>query len=158
MKTKLLGSASAAVLCTFTLLPNRIYANPPAYNVTQLRLGNPINPSYGYGINASGQVAGWSASSTTGDGAYHAVRWTGTTPEDLGTLGGTNSYGYAINASGQVAGWSDITGDGGYHAVVWTGTTLTDLGTLGGSFSKAYGINSFGDVIGTSTTAGRCAT
>jgi probable HAF family extracellular repeat protein len=88
----------------------------------------------------------------------HAVRWTGTTPEDLGTLGGTNSYGYGINASGQVAGWSDITGDGGDHAVVWTGTALTDLGTLGGSFSKAYGINSLGDVIGISTTAGNAST
>jgi len=136
MKTKLLVSASAAVLCTFTLLPNRIYASPPAYNVTQLRLGNPINPSYGYGINDSGQVAGYSYLADNYQGP-HAVRWTGTVPEDLGTLGGTSSYGYGINASGQVAGWSasSTTGDGAYHAVRWTGTTPEDLGTLGGTYS-----------------------
>jgi probable HAF family extracellular repeat protein len=69
--------------------------------------------SAGYGINASGQVTGYST--TTGDAATHAMVWTPTTPNgtsgnwtDLGTLGGTNSKGFAINASGQVLGDSQL--------------------------------------------------
>jgi probable HAF family extracellular repeat protein len=42
-------------------------------------------------INDSGQIAGYA--STTGDTAFHAVRWTGGLPQDLGTLGGTHSFG-----------------------------------------------------------------
>ena len=72
--------------------------------------------SYGYGINATGQVTG--ASDTTGDSATHAFLWKPSTPNgtsgtmhDLGSLGGTESNGSAINASGQVAGSSLKTGD-----------------------------------------------
>lgn len=101
--------------------------------------------SYGYGINASGQVAGVAQNIF---GGYDAVRWTGTTPTILGSLGGT-STGYGINASGQVVGYSQDT-LGGYHAVVWTGTTPTDLGTA--NPSSGFGINDSGDVIGTDGT------
>jgi probable HAF family extracellular repeat protein len=64
--------------------------------------GKSIN---GYGINASGQIAG--DASLRGDRITHAVRWSGTTAEDLGTLGGDHSYGYAINISGDVVGMSE---------------------------------------------------
>ncbi len=64
---------------------------PPAYTVTDLgTLGGTF--SAGTGINASGQVTGYSF--TTGDAAVHAFLWTPTTPNgasgtlhDLGTLG-----------------------------------------------------------------------
>ena len=72
--------------------------------------------SYGYGINATGQVTG--ASDTTGDAATHAFLWKPSTPNgtsgtmyDLGSLGGTESNGSDINASGQVSGSSLKTGD-----------------------------------------------
>ena len=105
----------------------------------------------GYGINASRQVAG----SVVIGGDRRAVRWTGTTPTYLGTLGGSNSYGYGINASGQIAGSADIAGNQpARHAVRWTGTTPTDLGTLGGSDSYGYGINASGQVTGMSDIAG----
>ncbi len=122
--------------------------------------------SYGYGINAAGQVTG--ASDTTGDSATHAFLWkpslpngTSGTIHDLGSLGGTESNGSAINASGQVSGSSLTTGDAAYHAFVWkptmpggTSGTMHDLGTLGGTDSFGGAINSSGQVAGFSNPTG----
>ncbi len=105
------------------------------------------------GINATGQVAGFS--NPTGSAAYHATLWNGTTPTDLGTLGGTSSRAEAINDSGQIAAYSDLAGlPVSVHADVWNGTTPTDLGTLGGFYSYAYGINATGQVAGFSNPTG----
>src|ERR1700731_2598052 len=68
----------------------------------------------GYGINDSGQVAGYSS---LGNSDFHAVRWTGTAVTDLGALAGGQSHAYGINASGQVAGYSTYTLNGLSHAV-----------------------------------------
>src|SRR3990172_2455848 len=72
-------------------------AHAAQYTVTDLgTLGG--TESFGSGLNASGQVAG--ASYTTTDAAYHTFLWKPTTPNgasgtktDLGTLGGTHSFG-----------------------------------------------------------------
>ena len=116
-----------------------------------------------YGINDSGQVVGWSNilgesayHATIWESAYHATIWNGTTPTDLGTLGGSISQAWDINDSGQVIGISS-TSDGVSHATIWNGTTPTDLGTLTGSrgaHSGAYGINDSGQVVGWSYTSG----
>ena len=122
--------------------------------------------SYGYGINASGQVTG--ASDTTGDATTHAFLWKPTTPNgtsgtmyDLGTLGGTESNGSAVNTSGQVAGSSLKNGDSAYRAFLWkpttpngTSGTMYDLGTLGGTESFGGAINASGQVAGFSYTTG----
>ena len=111
--------------------------------------------SYGYDINDSGQAVGFAA--TYGDSSVHAVRWDGTTPTDLLTLGGVytaNSEGTGINASGQVVGTSQVAGSSANHAVVWNGTTPTDLGTLSGSNSYGSGINASGQVAGFSNYSG----
>jgi probable HAF family extracellular repeat protein len=57
--------------------------------------------SVGLGINASGQVAGWSYNSGY---LMLAFLYSDGTMQDLGTLGGAQSEGYGINASGQVTG------------------------------------------------------
>ncbi len=125
--------------------------------------------SYGYGINAAGQVTG--ASDKTGDARTHAFLWKPSTPNgtsgtmyDLGTLGGTESNGSAINASGQVSGSSLKAGDAAYRAFLWkptmpngTSGTMYDLGTLGGTESFGGSINASGQVSGFSYTTGDAA-
>jgi probable HAF family extracellular repeat protein len=122
--------------------------------------------SYGFGINADGQVTG--GSDTTGDTATHAFLWKPSTPNgtsgtmyDLGTLGGSESNGSAINASGQVAGSSLKNGDSAYRAFLWkpttpggTSGTMHDLGTFGGTESVGGAINAGGQVAGFSYTTG----
>ena len=116
--------------------------------------------SSGFDINASGQVAGLGF--IPNKATNHAMRWTGTTATDLGTLSGGGAGGsqaYSINDSGQVAGWSGYnpTDSALHHAVRWIGTTATDLGTLGGANSHGYGINSTGQVVGYAETIGNGA-
>jgi probable HAF family extracellular repeat protein len=59
------------------------------------------------GINASGQVVGYSA--TTG-GDSHAFLYSGGIMTDLGTLGGAESIALGINDGGQIVGYSATTG------------------------------------------------
>ncbi|MEX2306134.1 MAG: PEP-CTERM sorting domain-containing protein [Pirellulales bacterium] len=148
---------SALVACSG--IANEAAALPPAYTVTDLgTLGGSL--SQGFGINASGQVAGWSY--TIEDAAIHPFLWTPTTPGgaagtmiDLGTLGGDTSGfgvgGWDVNDSGQVSGWSYIAGNAEIHAFLYDGT-MHDLGTLGGRDSFGHGINASGQVTGASFT------
>jgi probable HAF family extracellular repeat protein len=127
---------------------------PPAYTVTDLgTLGG--TSSNGNGVNASGQVTGYSY--TTGDAAIHAFLYDGTL-HDLGTLGGTDSNGIGINDSGQVSGYSYTTGSDFFssHAFLYDGT-MHDLGTLGGTDSYGIGINNSGQVTGNASTTGDAA-
>lgn len=64
--------------------------------------------SVGYGINDSGQVAGYAEFPVSpNDDVTRAALFSNGTTTDLGTLGGTMSYGYGINASGQVTGTAE---------------------------------------------------
>ena len=120
-------------------------------------------------INASGQVTGFSYTSTVitepckthykpprtcSFHPQHAFLYSNGTITDLGSLGGTDqgSTGFAINRSGEVAGLSGTTTSGVTHAALWTGTTTVDLGALAplssGSWSAAFGINDSGQVVG----------
>jgi probable HAF family extracellular repeat protein len=133
--------------------------------------------SISYGINDSGQIAGgsWTSGDVIkpwqgprqldmrifgdsryigGDKVQNSTLWNGTTPTNLGTLGGSDSIARGINNSGQVAGYSYTSGNTAAHATIWNGTTPTDLGTLGGTLSAAYSINNSGQVAGYSDTLG----
>ncbi len=110
--------------------------------------------SYGTGVNASGQVVGYSDTAT---GSTHAFITNPSTNAmtDLGTLGGDGSKAFGINDNGQVTGGSDLVADGWYHAFITDPSTnlMTDLGTLGGPQSFGYAINASGQVTGYSYTA-----
>jgi probable HAF family extracellular repeat protein len=131
------------------------------YNVTDLGTLPGGTYSDAYGINASGQVVGFSDTTILTDySPQHAFLYSGSTMTDLGTLGGTYSEASGINASGQVVGWSDFNySENGtqyitHHAFLYNGSTMTDLGTLGGVWSYANGINASGQVVGGADTTG----
>jgi uncharacterized membrane protein len=91
------------------------------YTITDMgSLG--FGESFPYGINANGQVTGYSVLSTTYQipcppdypstkkctaHPYHAFLYSDGQMTDLGTLSGHNSQGNEINLSGQVAGASN---------------------------------------------------
>ena len=106
--------------------------------------------SEAYGINASGQVVGWSYTGVATD--YHAFLYANGVMTDLGTLGWPGSEAYGINASGQVVGYSHTAGDHA-HAFLYANGVMTDLGTLGGTNSFALGINASGQVVGEAEAA-----
>jgi probable HAF family extracellular repeat protein len=114
--------------------------------------------SWGYAINAGGQVVG---GSYVGVDVYHAFLWTnGIGMKDLGTLpGGENaSEAYAVNVWGHVVGWSatSTSGDPNPHAFLyrpdWSDVML-DLNSLVEKLPNdevlilAYGINNGGQIV-----------
>ena len=158
---------SLAVLTAAAGLPAAAVAAAPAaaattYTITDL--GSLGLGSTGNGINATGEVTGYSYLTTLvptprcvpygnkkpvcTEHPYHAFVWSHGTMTDLGTLGSGNfSAGTAINLSGEVAGWSDTNADTGGEASVWNGQKGISLGLPQGSV--AAGINDSGQVAGT---------
>ncbi|HEY2445990.1 MAG TPA: hypothetical protein VGI20_09660 [Rhizomicrobium sp.] len=159
-----------AALCLMGAAMHAHAAPKIVYDVTSL--GNPLGGAYGQGssITNNGVVAGFD--SLPGDTIMHAVRWrSGTTPLDLGTLGGPNSAiawpnrnepgamaGVAETSTPQPLGetWSCAlavfyiappTGDV-CLGFVYANGKMTALPTLGGDNGFATGINSRGQVVG----------
>ncbi len=81
-----------------------VNASTPTYHVLDFGTLPGDTTSLAWGINASGQVAGYSSSST--DHAFEtAPNGPITAASTLGSLSGTlSSYAYGINGSGQVVG------------------------------------------------------
>jgi probable HAF family extracellular repeat protein len=140
--------------------------------------------SFAYGINASGQVAGYG---TSANGVL-ATTWNGNTPTGLSTS--PTSFSFGINNAGQVVGWNNgqatlwngstaitlsqptglissqanainnagqIVGQAGNtdaHAIVWNGGVPTDLSAANGNAGIARGINSVGQIVGSSYPSG----
>jgi uncharacterized protein (TIGR03437 family) len=97
--------------------------------------------SRAYGINASGQVVGFS---NTVEGKMHAFLWNGTALRDLGTLpGSSESFGYAINDLGQIVGSSSNLGSVKPRAFLWQNNQMTDIGEF-----SPRAINKNGDIAG----------
>ncbi|HEX6184662.1 MAG TPA: Calx-beta domain-containing protein [Pyrinomonadaceae bacterium] len=122
--------------------------------------------SFAYEVNETGVVVGYANIAASGASRpFHAIRWTAalgsSTPQDLGTLGGTRSIAYGVNASGQIVGYAEVAG-GAPHAFLWSDDNsdgdpdageMKDLNTLaptaGWTFEDARGINDRGQIVAT---------
>ncbi len=115
------------------------------YSITELgTLGG--QSSYGYGVNNSGQVVGYSYNQ---NGENRAFLFENGEMKDLGTLGGNRSRANGINNHGEIVGSAE-TSNGETHAYRYKNNTMTDLGVLSGTTSSANAINDNGTVVGTS--------
>jgi len=110
--------------------------------------------SEAWGVNALGDVVGWSyTNGGSGLSGVHAFLYSGNT-KTLVDLTPDSDTGYAldINDAGQVTGYK--TAFGGYHAFLWQAGTFLDLGVLPGfGHSVGWAINAVGDVTGSSVSA-----
>jgi probable HAF family extracellular repeat protein len=136
------------VACAATGLPGGAAARPgtPVYTMTDV--GSPGGGvSYGFGINAAGEVVGISDTTKTARCEWGAqtcsqtiarpFSWVAGKMTDLGSLGGIISEALAVNRSGDVAGTSN-----GDAFVVHDGK-MADLGP-----GAAAGINDLGEIAG----------
>ena len=160
MKSRGIVTIVAALAAAVAALP---VGAAPTYSATRLgTLGG--NGGSGNGINAAGQVTGfsyvtkWTPPNPDPHTQWHAFVYSGGVMRDLGTFGGNISSGNAINASGQVAGFASLNNlpypFAAEHAFLYSNGVLTDLGTLGGQSSYGFGINASGQVVGGADTAG----
>jgi probable HAF family extracellular repeat protein len=126
------------------------------------------------GIDAHGQVSGFSANATADpfandffgpDTAWsRQIRtfvWHDGVMRDIGTLGGTDALMNAANASGQITGQSftnstvnPATGYPTLDPFLWTRGHMRDLGSLGGAQGVANWLNNHGEVVGQSDLPG----
>lgn len=159
LKTRAPRSGRLLLACVLVqLIWGTVSASAQSYTLTNLSLGGTWGGVRPNGINASGQVAGHSA---TAPGRYHAFVWTGSslidlTPEPPGVE--IYSAATGINESGQVVGyeqrWDGATYQWQVRAFLWTpGEGLTYLPIAppspgGYSYSYAMAINDSGQVVG----------
>ncbi len=120
-----------------------VYANAKMIDIGKTVTGLPN--SFGYGINASGHVAG--AAYDGGYSAPHAFFYDGSKGTDIGVAGALGSTALAINDNDQVVGYTTSTN---YidRAFVYVAGSITDLGTLGGHHSYGLGINNSNVIVG----------
>jgi len=110
------------------------------------------NYTFVTGINAAGQMAGYSqlSISSTDQRAY---LWSNGVMHNLGTCRGTVSSGsLGLNSSGHVVGFcSDAQQK--FSGFYYDGTRMFKIGTLGGAQSEVFGINDSDVIVGRSQTA-----
>lgn len=130
---------------------------------TDLGALGPLAGSYSiaYGINDSGQVAGfWAATpSAVNSGSRPFLYSNGaiTSLPEPGNLAGASCQARAINNAGQIAGLC-VDSSGSAHLVLWHDGTASDLGTVGniGTMQnlEALAVNSNGQIAGWTANAG----
>ena len=116
------------------------------------------------GINAIGQIVGYSGLQRD-SAESRAFVWSAQTGMvDIGTLGGAYAQAYAINDASYITGWSQTQGMGPMlttHAFLYRlpnppyqrYNRMVDLGVIGGVSSYGTAINSYNHVAGYSTVS-----
>jgi probable HAF family extracellular repeat protein len=147
-------SGGAAAICTavaLSLIAPRLFAQ--GYTVTDLGTLGGTSGTYAYGINDSGEVVGYSY---TTSGAQRAFLYNNGTMQNLGALSGATGLSEAqgINSSGAVVG-TMVNSTGTLRAFLYENGTVHDLGSLGGAAgeSEGYAINGSFEVVGDSSIA-----
>ena len=133
-----------------------VHADPAPYSVTDLGPLAGNTQSTALGINAAGQVAGYSNIYPSYPNIKRSTLWTNGAPIAIPTLAGAGVVGSefdraaAVNNSGWVVGCSVTAGEYLPHAFLWTSANgIQDLGVFpGGRTSVANAINSSGAVAG----------
>jgi probable HAF family extracellular repeat protein len=132
-----------------------VYQNGTTTNLGSL--GGGSTQTEVWGVNAAGQVVGFSSTTPTNPGdTIHAFLYQNGKMADLGTLGGSRSWGWGLNSHGQVIGMSDYLGGSSNiptHAFLYKDGTMFDLNTLvptgsGWILEYAKAINAQGQIIG----------
>jgi probable HAF family extracellular repeat protein len=155
MRTSLLPVIVVALVATAMVsvtTPTRA-ATAPTYTVQDLGTLPGDYSSTAMGINAFGDVVGWSAG-PNGTRAFLYTNATGMTAL-AGPPGRPVTTARAVNGNGTVVGNASTGGGDIGHAVRWQGGVPQDLGTLGiGDYSDARGVNATGVTVGQSHTDG----
>jgi probable HAF family extracellular repeat protein len=109
------------------------------------------------GINAMGQVVGYSGLQRDSSES-RAFMWSGQTGMiDLGTLGGSYAQANAINDAGYITGTAQTQAPIAtthafiYRSLAASDQRMRDLGVLGGNSSYGMAINNYNHVVGYST-------
>ncbi len=136
-------------MCLPFLLALAVVGAAQTYTITDLGTLPGGNGSGARGINAAGQITGYSSFTNGGSDVF---LYAGGKMTNLGNLGGGSAIGQAINSSGQVAGYS-TTSQGSYNGFISMNGKLTSVGFLACCYSDAEGINDAGQVTGASSTA-----
>ena len=162
-RDQVVGVAGNAIPDAFSMLGWGTQARAFLWQHGKMRdlgtLGGP--DSFAWSVNAAGQVAGVSYTSSvadpvTGQPSIDVFLWESGRMRDLGSLGGgVGVFGgvVAVNARGEVVGQSDLPGHQSAHPYLWSGGTMIDLGTLGGENGSASALNDAGMVAGTADLA-----
>ncbi len=124
-------------------------AGATTYTITDMGVLGTGTASYAYGVNDSGEVAGY-AFTTPGTGSPNAFLYSGGTLMDISASWTQPlSRAYAVNDSGEVVGYLNTSP---LHGFMYNGSTMTDMSTLpgelNGATSRAFGVTSNGIVAG----------
>jgi probable HAF family extracellular repeat protein len=141
--------ASAALCLTLSAASPAIAQS--SYTVEDLGTLPGDSSSVAWGINANGDVVGWSTGPNGTRGfVYSNLLKMVALP---GLPNRPRSLARDINDAGDIVGSANAGGTDVGHAVIWKGGIAQDLGTLGGAFSEGWGINNIGQAVGTAGTS-----